>query len=71
MPELKTNITIPATYRNSIPIPEDSRYRMIILRLAGCECEIPLLGYEMDGETPCGPRCRTCNTGVRITDKET
>lgn len=42
------------------------RYMEEILRMAGCQCKKPLLGFKPNQ----GPRCRLCNTQSTINRKE-
>jgi hypothetical protein len=45
-------------------LTEAERRTIALLRIAGCECELPLLGHTMRGKESVGPRCRLCNTQV-------
>lgn len=59
-------VNVPRHWRNEIPVTEADRLRIALLRMAGCQCELPLLGCEMNGQEIAGPRCRLCNTRVRM-----
>lgn len=48
-------------WRNGIKMTEEEKYRVKLLRNAGCKCELPLLGYAWSGS---GVRCRLCNVEV-------
>lgn len=60
---------IPVSWANNIPIEPEDRVRIAMLRLLGCTCELPLLGYT-GGKATDGPRCRLCNTGVIFESEE-
>jgi len=53
---------IPETFKNGIPIGPTQQADIKQLREAGCDCDIPLLGYKSARSTgrllPC---CRLCN----------
>ena len=53
------------TWANNIPMTDEEKHQVKLLREAGCECKIPLLGY-ISGQ---GQRCRMCGIEVdRIVD---
>lgn len=52
---------VPTEWASGESISEEDRNKMHLLRKAGCECDLPLLG-ERSGV---GPRCRLCNAEAR------
>lgn len=57
---------LPKFWANGETIDKDSLYRMKLLREAGCNCVLPLLGERPQ----IGPRCRVCNTQAIWDDKK-
>ena len=57
---------VPLHWNNRIPLTGEDRARVALLRLAGCPCTLPLLGYN-GGALTDGPRCRACGTRVTFT----
>lgn len=64
--------TIPKQWANNDYIANEDRLCMYLVRLAGCECERPLLGWHEVEEHVGGmvervqvPRCRLCNVEWR------
>jgi len=43
-------------WKNGIPMTEEEEAQVLLVREAGCKCELPLLGYIPNQ----GPRCRMC-----------
>ena len=50
------------TWENDIPFSRQEKIHINLLRVAGCKCDLPLLGY-IPGK---GPRCRVC--GIEASD---
>lgn len=53
---------VPVKWASGGTISEDDRLRMALLRVAGCRCELPLLGFNPESFK--APRCRSCNAVV-------
>lgn len=60
---------VPLHWNNTILMSGEDRTRIALLRLAGCRCTLPLLGYN-GGSVTDGPRCRLCNARVTFTPAE-
>lgn len=65
---------VPTMWRNDLEVSYADRVSIALLRIAGCRCELPLLGYCMTGGAQsaqiAGPRCRTCSIRVQMTAPE-
>lgn len=48
-------------WNNNILMTKEEIRHIRLLRVYGCNCELPLLGYNVD----VGPRCRLCNTQAK------
>jgi hypothetical protein len=59
----RLTVPVPVEWRNELPLTTEERLRVALVRLAGCVCELPLLGYT-GGKLIDGPRCRLCNCGI-------
>jgi hypothetical protein len=46
---------------NDIPMTEEEKEHVRLVREAGCKCDLPLLGY-IPGQ---GPRCRMCGAEAK------
>jgi len=54
------------TWNNDIPMTQEEKLVVRLLRNAGCRCTYPLLGYIPNQ----GPRCRMCGIEVFVEEKE-
>ena len=61
---------VPSHWRNNIEASWRERCEIALLRMAGCKCELPLLGGYMEeyGNTyiQASVRCRLCNVSVYL-----
>ena len=53
-------------WKNGIEMTSEEKEHVILVRTAGCKCELPLLGYVPNQ----GPRCRFCNVESFVDGKK-
>lgn len=53
-------VKIPRTWVNGQPLTDREMMHCALLRLGGCPCELPLLGFVMADSKIRGVRCRVC-----------
>jgi hypothetical protein len=59
---------VPQSWCNDIPFTQEDLLNILLLKVAGCTCDLPLLGETCAGRGKelYVPRCRVCNTEIRI-----
>lgn len=65
---MRLKVVIPTHWSNDLPMSTEERLRIALVRLAGCKCGRPLLGYT-GGSLMDGPRCRLCDSGIEFEEQ--
>jgi hypothetical protein len=61
---------VPKYWAHGGEVSYQDRLGIALLRLAGCQCELPLLrtSYDASGVLSTGPRCKSCDRKVELAE---